>query len=63
MKWGAYLQSFGEGSSCERRSMRDNISAQCAGLLSCQHMRACDIPHIADEGRSLQRCAFCNALR
>ena len=43
--------------------MRHDVSARCAGLLSCQHMRASDIPHVADEGRSLQRCALCNALR
>ena len=43
--------------------MRDDVSARWAGLLSCQHMRACDIPHIADEGRALQCCALCNALR
>ena len=42
--------------------MRDDVSARRAGLLSGQHMRTCDIPHIADEGRSLERCALCNAL-
>ena len=58
----AHLQRLREGGGCEGRPVRDYVPPRGAGGLCSQHVRACNVPHVADQGRSLCWRPLCDAL-